>query len=479
MAARTGAAFLQGLRDERTVWLGGEKVEDVTEHPALKGAAHSLANLFDLQFEQADACLIPDAETGEQINVSHLLPRSPEDIERRRRCFEVYAEASVGLMGRTPDYLNVTFAGFAGTPSIWGAEGNEAYYQNLVSYQKQMAREDLSLTHTIIHPTVDRSERDFAGGDRDVPLHKVGETDRGIVVRGARVLATLAPFSDEIAVYPALPLPEDADAYALAFCVPMATPGLIFLCRDSAALQQQHFDKPLSTRFDEQDAFVIFDDVEVPRERLFIDGNLDVYNNALQKTWAPNVMQQCMIRAQTKLEFAWGLAARMADILNDTSNATQLLLGEIKSYASIVESACRLAEREARDYGDGYWFPIDRPYQPLRAWVPKWMPRVGEIMQVIGSHNLLAAPSRGQLDDETLRPLIDKYMHGANGVDAEARAAVFRLAWDFCGTALAARNELYERYYFGSAPRHMTLLHARAKRERADALVDAMLAEPN
>ena len=98
-------------------------------------------------------------------------------------------------------------------------------------------------------------------------MHKIGDTAAGIVVRGARILATLAPFADEIAVYPAHLLPAGAEAYALAFSIPVDTPGLIFLCRDSAATPGADvFDRPLSTRFDEQDAFVIFDDVEIPRD---------------------------------------------------------------------------------------------------------------------------------------------------------------------------------------------------------------------
>ena len=129
-------------------------------------------------------------------------------------------------------------------------------------------------------------------------------------MRGARVLATLAPFADEIAVYPAAPMPDANPAHALSFCIPMATPGLKFLCRDSVSLPGSVFDHPFSSRFDEQDAFVIFDNVEIPRDRVFIDGNLAAYNGVLRSSWWPNIMQQAMIRAETKLTFAWGIATR-------------------------------------------------------------------------------------------------------------------------------------------------------------------------
>ena len=233
MPARTGEQFLRGLRDQREVWLGGERVTDPASHPALSGAAHAIAAVFDLQHERADDCLMPDPETGEPINVSHMIPRSRADLERRHACLQAIAEYSVGLMGRTPDYVNVTYAGFAGRNDEWSINGNDEGAANLVRYQKHMARADLSLTHAIIHPTVDRAQGATPLALNRVALHKVADTAHGIVVRGVRVLATLAPFADEIAVYPAAPMPDANPAHALSFAIPMATPGLKFLCRDS------------------------------------------------------------------------------------------------------------------------------------------------------------------------------------------------------------------------------------------------------
>jgi 4-hydroxyphenylacetate 3-monooxygenase oxygenase component len=477
MPARTGRQFLDGLKDEREIWVGSERVRDVVTHPAFAGAARVMADLFDLQHAAADVCLMPDPETGEPIHVSHLIPRSRADLERRHACLERVAEHTVGLMGRTPDYLNVTFAGFAGRADEWSIEGNEAGAANLVAYQKEIARRDLSLTHTIIHPTVDKSKGDVPQAGDDVPLHKVGDTQHGIVVRGARILATLAPFSDELAVYPSHPLPPGADAFALAFSIPMATPGLKFLCRDSASSAGNTFDSPLSSRFDEQDAFVIFDDVEVPRERVFIDANLAVYNAVMRTGWFPNIMQQTSIRAQTKLEFAWGLASRMVEVIGAGAPATAQMLGEIWAYAELTRAAIRAAEQDAYEYGNGTWFPDGRPFAAIRALLPSWFPRVNEIIRLLGSHNLLAAPTSAQLADPELRPLVDRYLRGAKDVPAEQRIRVFRLAWDFAGSALASRNEQYERFYLASGARNFQLAHLVAPQERARRLVDRFLEE--
>src|SRR5665213_1470132 len=375
--------------------------------------------------------------------------------------------------------MNVTYAGFAGRSDEWGANGNEIGAERLVRYQKYLRRHDIALTHTIVHPTVDKAKGDVPREGDDIALRKVGETSQGIIVRGARVLATLAPFADELAVYPTLALPPGADAFALSFCIPVATPGLKFICRDSCSISTNAFDHPLSSRFDEQDAFVIFDEVEVPWDRVFINANLTVHNTVMMTSWIPNIMQQTMIRAQTKLEFAWGLATRMTEAINMTQPPALQMLGEIWAYAEFARACIHSAEEQAHEAANGLWVPRGGPLNALRTLLPSWFPRVGEIIRLLGAHHLLTAPTIAQLADPELRPFLDHYPRGARNLGAEARARIFRLAWDFSGSALAARNEHYERFYLGSGPRNQQQAHIAAlfSRERADRLVNRFLNE--
>src|SRR5260370_25264893 len=151
-------------------------------------------------------------------------------------------------------------------------------------------------------------------------------------------------------------MPDAAPEHALSFCIPMDTPGLKFVCRDSVSVNTNRFEHPLSSRFDEQDAFVIFDDVEVPRDRVFIDANLTVYNSVMKTTWWPNIMQQTMIRAQTNLEFACGLASRMAETINTiVPPQVQQMLGEIAMFAEFARTAGFPADQAAPEYGHGIW----------------------------------------------------------------------------------------------------------------------------
>ena len=476
MGARTGKEFLDGLTDAREIWLDGQRVEDVTTHPALAGAAQAMASLYDLQHEEPEAFLVIDEPTGDLVNISHVIPRSASDLARRHVTLERTARSTLGLLGRSPDYLNVTMAGFAGRCDVWARNGNEEGAANLVRFQREAMLNDWSMTHAIVNPTVDKSLPDVDAGDGQIVLHKVGESADGIVVRGARALATLAPFADEMLVYPGQPIPKDATRYALAFALPMSTPGMKFLCRDSFSTPGDPFDHPFSRRFDEQDAVVIFDDVVVPRDRVFLDGDPETYNRAMTTGWLANIMQQTTIRAQVKLDFAWQLATRMAEALNAQAPDTQQMLGELWTYAELTRSALVAAEHGAYEWGNGVWFCDERPFRALRPTLPRWFPRVNEVIKLIGAHSLLATPTRAELDNPELRPFIDRYYPGAGGMDAEERIAIFRTAWDFVGSALAGRVELYERFYLASSARMLQVAQGAARRETDLALVDSVLA---
>lgn len=475
MPARSGKEYVAGLRDEREMWLGGERIGDVTEHPAFQGTLDSMAGLYDLQHECADECLMADPDTGELVNVSNIVPRSRDDLVRRHAGLERTARYSVGLLGRSPDYLNVTIAGHAGRADVWAMNGNDEGAQNLVDFQKELARRDLALTHTIIRPTVDKGLGDLRAAGGEIALHKVADTEHGIVVRGACVLSTLAPFADEIAVYPGQPLPPEAGAYAVSFSVPIATSGLKFICRDSYSAGGGVFDHPVSSRYDEQDAFAIFDDVEIPRARVFNDGDAEIHNAVMMTGWTANVMQQTTIRAWIKLAFAYELASRMCAAVNASDAQTKELLGELWTYGELTRAALVAAEANAREWGNGVWFCDERPFRALRPTLPRWFPRVNEIIKLLGSHNLLATPTESAFDTPELRPLLDKYLQGADGFDARERVRLFRAAWDLVGTGLAGRNELYERFYLGSASRAFQLDHDIAQFEMGESLVDSVL----
>lgn len=475
--ARTGEQFLAGLRSEaREIWLEGEKVADPSAHPKLQGAARSLARVFDLQHSEPDTFLMESPDTGKPVSVTHVLPKSKDDLERRRIASKRIADATAGMMGRTPDYLNYTFACFAARADIWARYGNEEGARNIVEYQKLMRDSDLCLTHTLVNPQVDRSvaEAEQAGGE--VSLHKVGETKDGIVVRGARMLATLAPFADELAVYPGSDLRLQDAKYAVCFAIPVTTPGLKFICRDSYSVQRDAWDYPLSTRFDEMDAVCIFDDVVVPRERVFLDGDPQLHSEVITDShWRAHIIHQAMTRAWAKLEFAFGLAHTIGDLTGvNAFDHVQEKLGELWSMMEMTRAGVIAAEAGSyRAEQSDDWVPDERSLVALRGLMPKWIPRAIELIQLVGGGGFMATPSKADLEGP-LRPEIDKYFQARNA-GAERRIRAFRLAWDFVGSALGGRGELYERFYLQDSFRMTALAYLLADKRHASSLVEQFL----
>ncbi len=479
MTARTGSQFIEGLRDERQVWLAAERISDVTAHPAFAGSVAGMAGYFDWQHKYADECLTTDEVTGTPMNASLIVPRNAADLEQRHKAFDRFARYSCGMLGRTPDYVNVTLAGFVARSDIFIRNGDTTAYDRLCNFYREVVEGDLSMTHTIIQPAIDKSIGELAGINGEIAARVVGRNERGVIVRGAKILATLGPFADELFVYPAGPLaPGSAPEYAVMFSIPVSTPGVIQVCRDHYGTERNVADHPFSSRFDEQDTYVIFDDVEVPYERLFIDCDLDAYNALRAAGWAANVFQQTSTRAAVKLEFAYDLCTRMSQLTNTEKRPdVAIRLGELWSYAQLTRAATAAGMAGAKDWGSGAFFCDDRPLRALRSQMPHWMTRMSELVKSLGGHNLLATPSLGAFDDAVMQPLLEKYMPDASGNQAKERARIFRMAWDFVGSALGGRVDLYEHFYLASQPTNFIRDHMQTLGEGGFGVLDEFLRE--
>lgn len=467
MSARTGKEYLEGLKDDREIWIDGKKV-NLFEHPAFQGSLKGMAGYFDWQHKFADKCLVKDEVTGDLMTASLLLPKNKEDLEARAKCFEQLARYSNGMLGRTPDYCNVALTGYVSRVDAFINAGHKQWAENLLAFHREVVEKDLSLTHTIIQPQPDKSIPDLDGLNGEVALQVIERRDDCIIVSGAKILATLGPFADELFVYPSAPITSKGTAdHALMFSVPVNTKGIIMVCRDHYEINTSIQNAPFSSRFDEQDAYVIFDRVEVPLNRVFMDGDLEFYNKTVidQLGRYGNITQQTAIRAAVKLEFAYDLCHRMAQIIKtDKKPEVIMMLGEIWSYSQLTRSSITAGLNGAHDWGNNAFFFDESPMRALIANMPAWMIRTNDIIKIIGSHNLLATPTIDSYENPDMKELLEKYMPSANGCTAKERAQIFRIAWDFAGSALGGRVELYERYYLTSQQRNQMFGHVNAQK---------------
>lgn len=176
----------------------------------MAGSLRGMAGYFDWRNRYSDDCLVPDPVTGAPMNASLIKPRSAGDLAQRHRCFDRLARYSFGMLGRTPDYVNVTLAGFAARADMFTKGSDRTTAERLARFHREVIERDLWLTHTIIQPAIDKGANDLQGINANLAARIVRRTGNGVIVRGAKVLATLGPFADELFVYPAAPLPPRA-----------------------------------------------------------------------------------------------------------------------------------------------------------------------------------------------------------------------------------------------------------------------------
>jgi 4-hydroxyphenylacetate 3-monooxygenase oxygenase component len=452
MAVRNGTQFIEGLRQApREVWVAGRRVTDVTAAPVFQRPVACIAQLYDLQAQHADV-MTYECEDG-RAGTSFMIPRSHADLKRRRAAMTIWAEATFGMVGRSPDYLNTVLMTWAEGAEFFGKRG-EQFARNVRDYYRHCRARDLFLTHAIVNPQSDRSKGSHQQDEAFVHLGVVDENKDGLIVRGAKMLATHGPTADELLVYPQPGLREGEERYVLAFGIPTSTPGLRFICREPFDDgTQPTFDHPLGARFEEPDAVCVFDDVLIPWDRVFLYNEVPM-GNALfaQASIRNHTGHQTAIRGLAKCQLLTGIAIAMTRaVKSDAFLHVQEQLGELLSYLQLIEAAILMSERHAEPTGRGALRPAYAPLQALRYQLPKMYERMVQVVQVLSAGGLLISPTEADLRSE-IGPDIARYYRGA-GVDAESRIALAKLAWDATGTQFGQRMLQYERYYAGDPVR--------------------------
>jgi 4-hydroxyphenylacetate 3-monooxygenase len=456
MPARTGQQFIDGLRAQpREVWIGGDRVADVTTHPAFRNVVRSVAALYDLQHEPAriDEMTYVSPDTSSRAGLSFLTPRSHDDLARVRTMMKTWADYSGGMMGRSPDYLNRAVMGFAAAADYCG-QNDPGFAQHIRAYYEHVRENDLCLTHTLINPQANRSGGPASQPDPFLAAGIVRETDAGIVLRGARMLATL-PIADEILVFPSTLLRgKDEDRpYAYACAIPCGQPGLKFLCRETFDPDGSPFDYPLSSRFEEMDAVVIFDDVLVPWDRIFLLRDVELCNKAFSATGAvAHMAHQVVTKNIAKTEFLIGLSSLMIDaIAVEQFQHVQAKIAEMIYFLEAMKAFARASEADAVVDRWGVMAPAWPPLDAARNMFTWMYPKMIESVQLLGASGLMGRPTRADLDGP-MGPVIEKYYQAARA-DAADRIQVFRLAWDAALSSFGSRQVLYERFFFGDPVR--------------------------
>ncbi len=450
---QTGKQFLDSLRDDREVWIYGERVKDVTTHPAFRNSARMVARLFDTLHDPAKQDLLTcetDTGSGGRTHRFYRVDRNAEEMVKTRDAIAEWARMSYGWMGRSPDYK----AAFLGTLGA-NKEFYAPYQKNSQHWYEFTQENCFFVNHAIVNPPIDRSKTPEQSADVFVKVE--AETSEGVVVSGAKVVATGSALTNYNFIGFYGPTPLNRPEMALFAMIPMNTKGLKLICRTSyelnAAVMGSPFDYPLSSRLDENDSILIFDKAVIPWECLFVYRDLEKANTFFPMSgFFQRFALQACTRLGVKLDFLAGLLVMASELTGckDTRFA-QMQIGEVLAYRhlfwSLSEAMCRTPE----PWQNGTMLPNLNAAAAYRVLAPSFYPRIKEIVeQTISSGLIYLNSSARDFKNAELRPYLDRYLRGSMGQGSDERVKILKILWDAIGSEFGGRHELYERNYAGN-----------------------------
>ena len=463
MPARTGKQYIEALSaitQRASIYLNGERVKDVTQVPVFQGPINAVAALYDMQHDPRykDYLTYPSPTTGDPVSVACMLPSTPEELTQQRQGFKLHTDHSFGFMGRAPHFMLGMVTGWYRNQETFAISG-EQFRENAVRYYEYVRENDIFMTHVLINPQIDRSKSSSEQEDPFIHLGKVRETDEGIIVRGAKMLGTMGPLTEELVVVPFGGIANGEHEYALTFSIPIDAPGLKLICREPFGHPHQQFDHPLSSRFEEIDCFAIFDDVLIPWDRVVVPGrpgSEDIVNGAARREAGAASGVQTASQMLSQMELAVGVALRLADSVGITQFLhVQEKLGEMILMLEMCRMTYYGSEAHAVKAVDGVYAPGGLAMRAIRLLGIQMYERMLEITRILAGGGFFQAPTEADMNNPEIRPYIDKFMRGREGFAAEERLRIFKLAWDITGEAFGMRAQQYVHFHGGDPIRLM------------------------
>ncbi|GII23308.1 4-hydroxyphenylacetate 3-hydroxylase N-terminal domain-containing protein [Planosporangium mesophilum] len=445
----TGEEYLESIRDGREVWIYGERVEDVTTHPAFRNSARMIARMYDALHdpERNQKIVVPTDSGNGYTHAFFKAPYSSADLRASADAIAEFSRLTYGWLGRSPDY-KASFLSTLGSNTDFYAP----YDANARRWYREAQEKCLYFNHAIVNPPIDRNRA--ADDVRDVNVHVVRETDEGIIVSGAKVVATGSAFThyNFIGSY----APVRSKDFSAIFIVPMNAKGVKLFCRPSyefmAATVGSPFDYPLTSRLDENDAIFVFDEVLVPWENVFCYEPEKANNFFVGSGFIFRAMMHGCVRLAVKFDFLCGLLLKGLDMTGTAEfRGVQSRVGELLNYRNLFWTCVDSMVNNPTPWNDGTMLPNADACMTYRMMSTIAYPRAKEIFeQDLGS--ALIYQNSNAIDWQTpeMRPYLEKYVRGSNGHSGVERIKLMKLIWDAIGTEFGGRHELYERNYSGN-----------------------------
>jgi 4-hydroxyphenylacetate 3-monooxygenase len=450
----TGQEFLESIRDGRRVYIGSELVEDVVTHPALRNAAHSFAMIYDRKREPENRDVMVSEEDGETFSSYFLLPRTREDLHKRFETHRRIASWTHGLLGRSPDNFPSYVTGLAMDPAMFDGI-RQGFGENVRKYYRHMRANDVFASHTVTNPQGWRMTDPKGAPSRTPPtLRVVDENDSGVVINGLKMLGTATAFCHETWCGNLQPVAPGAEKEAITCAVPLNAPGVsIWSRKPYEKYAVSEFDNPLASRFDENDAAVLFENVHVPWERVFCHDNVQMTREIYFRTPGHAMANhQANVRFLEKLKLIVGIASKIVD-MNGARGvpAVQFTLGRLAAMQATLEGLIMGQINSGDDHPSGYHTVNRRYVYAALHWCTNHHSEICDTVRELMGAGVFQMPADASvLNDPQLREKFETYW-SVPGQSAADRMKLLNLAWDLLGSDFAGRHMQYEKFYAGPA----------------------------
>jgi len=452
-ALRTGKEHLDSLRDGRVVYVGDEKIDDVTRHPAFREAAKTVASIYDMKADPANRDAMTFEEDGGRYSIYYLRARTRDDLQRRMVGHRMIADMTHGLFGRSPDHVASFVTGMA--MKLDELKAPHGHAENLLAYYKHIRATDSYVVYAVVPPQAARNPEFYTRQNLPTPtLRVVREDADGVVISGMKILATGAVFANEIWIGNVIPLAPDQKSEAITCAIPCNAAGLSLWSRKPLSLEgKTEFDSPLGFRFDETDSMVLCQEVKVPWDKVFVHGDATLSRDIYLKT--PSHCfgnHQSTVRYWSKMRLLVGLCSKIAEATGaDQVPAVREKLGQMSAVEGAIAGMVNGQINAFESWPEGHaCFNRHMVYSALDWCTQNYAKFVDELRELCGGGVFQMPADISVMNDPALANQFTGFFQTPQA-DAISRMKLFKLAWDLVGSEFAGRHQQYEKFYAGAS----------------------------
>ena len=442
---RTGEEYRDSIRDNREVWINGEKVKDVTTHPAFKPVVDIRARIYDMQHEEATQDAVTYEEDGERYAIGLRLPYEKKDWDDKRKAVDMVMHDIGGVVTRMGDET------IGEMWSLWDGkdilnEIDPRFADNIERHIHQAIKDDPFHVSANTDPKGDRSKAP-QDQDPDMLVHVVKETDAGIIIRGAKY-ETAAAYSNQGFLKPTIANWGDAklSEYALGCIVKMDAPGVKHICRAGFAGRAPEADYPLSNRCDEIDTLMILDNVLIPWEDILF----------YQHTRAASFIRATLHRysafpfVQRTLSFAdMMIGAALWNVKQtglDKQQAVQEKLGELAVWREGINAHLTASVAMAEESPNGLLMPNQSLLMSGRVHALNNLPKMIHTARELCGGQICVTPDAATFANPDTKPWLDKYYTINDEWVADDRRKLLALARDLVNSDYAGHRLTFQLF---------------------------------